>query len=178
MVYDGPILDNHFHLNRQGLFLDAARDFQRVGGTDLVLVHCPDFSAPPETLEGHRAAYADTLGMAQSVREKVGLGVRVVLGPHPAAFAHQFERWVSEDGEAGKERAVENYRHSIQARLTLYTRGKPTPSVKLAVRTGPYRMRFGNFPMTSWTKRCTLRRRKAYRSNFTLREKARTPIPI
>ena len=124
MVYDGPILDNHFHLNRQGLFLDAARAFQRVGGTDLVLVHCPDFSAPPETLEGHRAAYADTLSMAQSVREQVGLGVRVVLGPHPAAFAHQFERWVSEDGEAGKERAVENYRHSIQAALEFVHEGK------------------------------------------------------
>ena len=60
MVYDGPILDNHFHLNRKGLFLEAARSFQRVGGTDLVLVHCPDFAAPPETLEGHRTAYADT----------------------------------------------------------------------------------------------------------------------
>ena len=62
--------------------------------------------------------------MAQSVREQVGLGVRVVLGPHPAAFAHQFERWVSEDGEAGKERAVENYRHSIQAALEFVHEGK------------------------------------------------------
>ena len=35
-----------FHLNRNGRFLDAAR-FLRVGGTDLVLVHCPDFASPP-----------------------------------------------------------------------------------------------------------------------------------
>lgn len=124
MVYDGPILDNHFHLNRKGLYLEAARSFQRVGGTDLVLVHCPDFSAPPESLEGHRTAYADTLDMAQSVRDEVGLGVRVVLGPHPAAFAHQFERWVSEDGEAGKERAIENYRHSIEAALDFVHEGQ------------------------------------------------------
>jgi TatD-related deoxyribonuclease len=117
MVYDGPIMDNHFHLNRRGLFLGAAREFQRAGGTDLVLVHCPDFSSPPETLQGHLDTYADTLKMAQSVRQDIGLGVRVVLGPHPAAFAHQFERWVSADGEAGKERAVENYRHSIEAAL-------------------------------------------------------------
>ena len=103
MVYDGPILDNHFHLNRRGLFLDAARAFQRVGGTDVVLVHCPDFTSPPETLAGHQTAYRDTVAMAQSVRDEVGLGVRVVLGPHPAAFAHQFERWVSEEGPAGKE---------------------------------------------------------------------------
>ena len=74
MVYDGPILDNHFHLNRKGLFLDAARAFQRVGGTDIVLVHCPDFAAPPETLAGHDASYRDTVDMAQSVRDEVGLG--------------------------------------------------------------------------------------------------------
>ena len=124
MVYDGPILDNHFHLNRRGLFLDAARQFQRVGGTDVVLVHCPDFASPPETFEGHQTAYRDTVAMAQSVREEVGLGVRVVLGPHPAAFAHQFERWVGAEGEAGKERAVETYRHSIEAALAFVHEGQ------------------------------------------------------
>ena len=61
--------------------------------------------------------------MAQSVREEVGLGVRVV-GAHPAAFAHQFERWVSAEGEAGKERAVENYRHSIEAALAFVHEGQ------------------------------------------------------
>lgn len=124
MVYDGPILDNHFHLNRRGLFLDAAQAFQRVGGTDIVLVHCPDFSAPPETLQGHHDAYADTVRMAEEVRQQVGLGVRVVLGPHPAAFAHQFQRWVENDGEAGRERAVENYRHSIEAALHFVHEGQ------------------------------------------------------
>ena len=79
--------------------------------------------APPETLAGHDASYRDTVDMAQSVRDEVGLGVRVVLGPHPAAFAHQFERWVSDEGSAGKERAVENYRHSIEAALALVHEG-------------------------------------------------------
>ncbi|MDP6199223.1 MAG: TatD family hydrolase [Candidatus Poseidonia sp.] len=124
MVYDGPVLDNHFHLNRRGLFLGAARDFQRAGGTDIVLVHCPDFTAPPESFQGHKDAYADTLDMAAAVRNEVGLGVRVVLGPHPAAFAHQFERWMADEGDAGKERAVENYRHSIDAALHFVHEGK------------------------------------------------------
>ena len=83
----GPILDDHFHLNSNGRFLDAAKDFLRVGGTDLVLVHCPDFSSPPVTREGHSETYADTIAMAEQVRE-LGIGVRVILGPHPAAFAH------------------------------------------------------------------------------------------
>ncbi|MDG1539199.1 MAG: TatD family hydrolase [Candidatus Poseidonia sp.] len=124
MTYDGPILDNHFHLNRNGRFLDAATDFQRAGGTDLVLVHCPDFAKPPETLAGHRAAYQDTIDMAAKVRGEVGLGVRVVLGPHPAAFAHQFERWVAEDVVSGEEKAINNYRHSIDAALEFIDEGE------------------------------------------------------
>jgi TatD-related deoxyribonuclease len=124
MTYDGPILDNHFHLNRNGRFLDAAMDFQRAGGTDLVLVHCPDFAKPPETLAGHRAAYQGTIDMAAKVRGEVGLGVRVVLGPHPAAFAHQFERWVAEDVVSGEEKAINNYRHSIDAALECIDEGE------------------------------------------------------
>ena len=124
MVYDGPIMDNHFHLNRNGRFLDAALDFQRAGGTHIVLVHCPDFSSPPTTLEGHRTAYANTVDMAATVRSEVGLSTRVVLGPHPAAFAHQFENWVSTDGAEGKERAVTNYRHSIDAALPFLEDGQ------------------------------------------------------
>ena len=69
MDWKGPILDDHFHLNRNGRFLDAVKDFKRVGGTDLVLVHCPDFSNPPTTREGHKQAYADPISMSEQVRE-------------------------------------------------------------------------------------------------------------
>ena len=122
--WTGPILDNHFHLNRKGRFLEAARDFKHAGGTDIVLVHCPDFSAPPTTKDGHTETYADTVKMAEEVRKQVGLGVRVVLGPHPAAFAHQFGTWIEESGELGAERAVENYRDSISAALEFVHEGK------------------------------------------------------
>lgn len=122
--WTGPILDNHFHLNRNGRFLEAARDFKHAGGTDLVLVHCPDFSAPPTTKKGHTETYADTVKMAEEVRREIGLGVRVVLGPHPAAFAHQFSAWIEESGEQGAERAMENYRNSIDAALAFVHEGK------------------------------------------------------
>ena len=79
--WKGPILDNHFHLNRNGRFLDAAKDFKNVGGTHLVLVHCPDFSSPPTSLSEHRETYADTIAMANEVRKEHDLHVRVVLGP-------------------------------------------------------------------------------------------------
>ena len=115
MDWKGPILDDHFHLNRSGRFLDAAKDFQRVGGTDLVLVHCPDFAAPPTTRQGHIDSYANTIAMSEEVRE-LGIGVRVILGPHPAAFAHQFEPL--------GDRAEENYWDSIETALDFVHEGK------------------------------------------------------
>jgi TatD-related deoxyribonuclease len=124
MTYDGPILDNHFHLNRSGLCINAAKEFEKAGGTNIVLVHCPDFSAPPTTKQGHIETYQDTIDIASDVRSDTDLHVRVVLGPHPAAFAHQFENWVATEGEVGKERAIENYRHSIDAALEFVEEGK------------------------------------------------------
>tara|TARA_B100000927_G_scaffold287354_1_gene280121 strand:- start:240 stop:1124 length:885 start_codon:yes stop_codon:yes gene_type:complete len=124
LAWQGPILDNHFHLNRNGRYLDAAKDFKNAGGTSVVLVHCPDFSAPPTTKLGHRESYHNTISMAESVRKEVGLGVRVVLGPHPAAFAHQFINWVKEDGNQGREKAVQNYQDSIDEAIKFYHEGK------------------------------------------------------
>ena len=115
MDWKGPILDDHFNLNRKGRYLDAAKDFMRAGGTDLVLVHCPDFSQPPTTRDGHYNAYADTIKMAEEVRG-LGLTVRVILGPHPAAFAHQFESL--------GDRAEENYWDSIESALEFVHEGK------------------------------------------------------
>ena len=122
--WNGPILDNHFHLNRNGRYLDAAKDFKNQGGTHLVLIHCPDFASPPTHIDEHRSTYADTIAMADEVRKHHDLNVRVVLGPHPAAFAHQFIRWMDEDEENGAERACENYRDSIDAALDFLHEGK------------------------------------------------------
>ena len=115
MDWNGPILDDHFHLNRSGRFLEAAKDFQRVGGTDLVLVHCPDFASPPTTRQGHIDSYQNTIDMAEEVKS-LGIGVRVILGPHPAAFAHQFESL--------GDRAEENYWDSIETALNFVHEGK------------------------------------------------------
>ena len=124
LAWQGPILDNHFHLNRNGRYLDAAKDFKNAGGTSIVLVHCPDFSAPPTTRLGHRESYQNTINMAKSVKNEVGLGVRVVLGPHPAAFAHQFIKWVEQNGNSGRERAIQNYRVSVDEAVRFYHDGE------------------------------------------------------
>ena len=122
--WNGPIIDNHFHLNRNGRFLSAANDFKNAGGTGLILVHCPDFKSPPVTPSGHKESYSDTILMAEQVRKNLDLGVRVVLGPHPAAFAHQFESWFEQDGENGAQKAIENYNDSIEIAMDFCHEGQ------------------------------------------------------
>ena len=86
----GPIVDQHMHLDRTNLFLDAVADFSSSGGTGFMLVHKPSFSHTlPVDLEGYREAYSDTLSMADEVRREFGLEVGVVLGPHPVAWEKQ-----------------------------------------------------------------------------------------
>ena len=86
----GPIVDQHMHLDRTNLFLDAVADFSSSGGTGIMLVHKPSFSHTlPIDLEGYREAYSDTISMADEVRKEFGLEVGVVLGPHPVAWEKQ-----------------------------------------------------------------------------------------
>ncbi len=80
--YDGPVLDNHFHLDDAGANVAAAAEFQRAGGTHLLLVHKPSWhEVDRPTLE---ESYAATIRMAGRLRAELGLVVGVCLGPHPA----------------------------------------------------------------------------------------------
>ena len=86
----GPIIDQHMHLDRTNLFLDAVANFSSSGGTGIMLVHKPSFSGSlPTDLQGYREAYSDTISMADEVRTEFGLGVGVVLGPHPVVWEKQ-----------------------------------------------------------------------------------------
>ena len=113
----GPILDNHFHLDRGHRFLSAAEDFKRVGGTGLVLVHKPDFSNLPLSTDDWRETYDDTVLMAEEVKRKLDLSVRVILGPHPASWAHQRQA-------LGSELAEELYKDAVDLAIEYCAEGK------------------------------------------------------
>ena len=85
----GPILDQHMHLDRKNRFFEAVNEFIISGGTAINLVHKPDFSNLPKTPSDYRKAYQNTLEMATEVRNKFGITVSVILGPHPVAWEHQ-----------------------------------------------------------------------------------------
>ena len=85
----GPILDQHMHLDRKNRFFEAVNEFIISGGTAINLVNKPDFSNLPKTPSDYRKAYQNTLEMATEVRNKFGITVSVILGPHPVAWEHQ-----------------------------------------------------------------------------------------
>ena len=77
------IFDNHFHLRPTGLGIEATKQFERAGGTALMLTHSPYDDIPIRRAEDYEAAYARTLAMARQVREATQVNVFVALGPYP-----------------------------------------------------------------------------------------------
>jgi len=105
--WTGPIVDQHIHLDRSGRFLSAAEEFSQAGGTGMMLVHKPAIRGKlPTDLEGYRSAYAETLSMAEEVRNSVDLEVGVVLGPHPVVWEHQIQ-------SLGLERSTELHLEAV-----------------------------------------------------------------
>ena len=86
---EGPILDQHMHLDRNNRFLDAVSEFVNSGGTAINLVHKPNFSNLPLSISDYQSAYDNTIEMAREIREKFGIQVSVILGPHPVSWEKQ-----------------------------------------------------------------------------------------
>ena len=87
--WEGPILDQHMHLDRNNRFLDAVSEFVNSGGTAINLVHKPNFSNLPLSISDYQSAYDNTIEMAREIREKFGIQVSVILGPHPVSWEKQ-----------------------------------------------------------------------------------------
>lgn len=78
-----PIFDNHMHLDLDGQCVEAAKEFERAGGTALMLVDKPRFTRIKEASD-MLEQYDITLRIAELVRQGTGLKVFVTLAPHPA----------------------------------------------------------------------------------------------
>ena len=78
-----PIFDNHIHLRPEFRGVEAAKDFERAGGTAILLTHSPYADIPIRRADDYDRAYAKTLAMAEAVRRGTSLQVFVALGPYP-----------------------------------------------------------------------------------------------
>lgn len=84
-MYRGPILDNHFHVQETGRFLDAIRAFHAAGGTHVTLIPIPS-DAPKRTRAAWRTFFEAHLRIAERVVHETPVRVLPAVGPYPVEF--------------------------------------------------------------------------------------------
>lgn len=99
-----PVWDNHFHMDPTGRGIEAVKEFERAGGTHLMLVHKP--YALNRTVDDHARAFQTTLDQAEKARAATGVKVFVAISPHPAEFTELLKAGVPIDEAASIHRAA------------------------------------------------------------------------
>ena len=79
------IFDNHLHLRRNGLFLNAIKEFKIAGGTHFILCQLPMTNLVIRD-KSYRKCYQETLKMAEEIRSNIRVGVFVSVGPYPVDY--------------------------------------------------------------------------------------------
>ena len=79
-----PILDNHVHLEpTRGRNVEAVLDFQRKGGTHLIISHLPYHEVRIESAEDYRRSFDITISLKDRVNKDTGVRAHATVGPYP-----------------------------------------------------------------------------------------------
>jgi TatD-related deoxyribonuclease len=81
--WTGPIVDHHCHLSDRPEAIDAARRFERAGGTHLFLATQRYAGAPLRSADDYRRQFETTEAIARRVEGSTGLRVYCVVAPFP-----------------------------------------------------------------------------------------------
>jgi TatD-related deoxyribonuclease len=95
---DGPVLDDHLHLDPvNGRNTDAVREFARLGGTHLLVLNKPSWSLGVEVAEPEdfRDPLERTCGAVEDATEVLSGRAWPVLGVHPALISRLVDRGFS-----------------------------------------------------------------------------------
>jgi len=79
------IFDNHLHLRRDGMYLEAVKDFKRAGGTHFVLCQYPMVKTVIKD-KSYESVYNETLRMADEIQKAIDIKVFVSVGPYPVDY--------------------------------------------------------------------------------------------
>ena len=93
-----PIMDNHMHLQLKGQNVEAARKFQKAGGTHLIISHMPYDEFPAAVEKNFKRTFERTLKIAEMVRTGTDLQVFATLGPYPVELLALAETLSLEEG--------------------------------------------------------------------------------
>jgi TatD-related deoxyribonuclease len=79
-----PILDNHVHLEEvRGRHVDSDRDFQKAGGTHLIISGPPQEEFRIKSTEDWRKAYDITIALKERVNTETSVKAFATVGPYP-----------------------------------------------------------------------------------------------
>jgi TatD-related deoxyribonuclease len=78
-----PILDDHAHLQTIGTGSGAVRQFEKAGGTHLIISHASFAPRPIFTKDDWKKDYGFTTDICEEARRETGVKVYCVLGPYP-----------------------------------------------------------------------------------------------
>jgi len=80
-----PILDNHVHLDPfKGRHVDAVKDFEKLGGTHIIISHMPYEERPVKNIDDFRAGYDITVALKERVNSETNVRAHATVGPYPA----------------------------------------------------------------------------------------------
>ena len=102
-MYDGPVLDNHLHLDPvNGRGAEAAAEFADAGGTHLNVLNKPSWDLVGEVSDetGFREAFDLTVEVTERADDFLPGRAWPVLGVHPALISQLTERGYDPDGAA------------------------------------------------------------------------------
>ena len=102
-MYDGPVLDNHLHLDPvNGRGVDAAAEFAAAGGTHLNVLNKPSWHlvGDVDDADGFRETFEITLDVTAEADELLDGRAWPVLGVHPALVSQLTDRGYAPDGAA------------------------------------------------------------------------------
>ena len=97
---DFPIFDDHMHLQPNGSNVEGLKQFEKAGGTHVILSNLPYKGVKIKTGKDFIAQYDITLDLAERCRRETGVKVFVTLGPYPGHLP-----WLWD--ELGEELAVD-----------------------------------------------------------------------
>jgi len=96
-----PILDNHAHLEPLiGRHIEAVREFERAGGTHIVISHLPYQHLRVSSGEDFRKGFDETVRLRDRVNSETGVRAFATVGPYPVELLHLEKRF-------GLERAID-----------------------------------------------------------------------
>jgi len=112
-----PILDDHMHLSPEGGGPDSLMQFQKAGGTHVILSHMPYKEIKIKTGQDFLREYEITLNTAERCRRETDVRVHAFIGPYPGYMA-----WLWD--ELGPEKTIEAMMEGMEIAAGLVAEGK------------------------------------------------------